>query len=188
MSRNQQTVGTGTCSVTTCEGWVKLRVSKLIPPGSGGQMRVFRWFLNYARWRVLVTSEPSYTISPWGATHALRVLSSYNIIVPLGAIFCTGSGVRQENALDVTFGTFVNTIIGISKGLWVSVTVEKMCELVTNERSGCSRSEQKGVSHRSDVFLRWSDSIVHSCPVPGGIQRRFRSGCTMGRTDRMGSQ
>ena len=48
-----------------------------------------------------------------------------NIIAPLGAIFCTRSRVRQENALELTFW-FLNTIIGIVKGREGERDIEKV--------------------------------------------------------------
>ena len=36
------------------------------PGGPGGKMLAFRWFMNYSRWRVLVTSWLSYTMVPEG--------------------------------------------------------------------------------------------------------------------------
>ena len=53
-----------------------LGVPKLTPSGPGGKMSAFRWFLNYPRWRMSITSGLLYAIVPSGATLALRVLSS----------------------------------------------------------------------------------------------------------------
>ena len=53
-----------------------LGVPKLTHFGLGGKMDAFQWFLNYSRLTYVSHVWTALRNSPWGATHALRVLSS----------------------------------------------------------------------------------------------------------------